>query len=113
VFVCAYLLFQALSPALPWLIPEDFQGDDPFTWRMYSNADDDADYSVVFADGSSQDVGDPQTPNGKVRVFSGSVDQRRFLPPWLCAHWDGARIVIARDPIRGRDEAIPCSSIVR
>jgi hypothetical protein len=48
-----------------------------------------------------------------VRLLGSSVDQRRHLPPWLCANWEGARSVVLRFPKTGDEVILPCHSAER
>jgi hypothetical protein len=60
-----------------------------------------------------REVGDPLRRGNPVRLFSASVDQRRFLPPYLCAHWAGATRVVVRYPRTGREETVLCPTPAR
>jgi hypothetical protein len=108
-FFFGYLAFQIVYPALPWF----GHGYDRFTWHMYAGLREEPRFTVIFASGSRTDVGDPLKVGSAVRLLGSSVDQRRVLPPWLCANWDGAATVIARYQRTGREEVHQCSSARR
>jgi hypothetical protein len=108
-FFCGYLLFQVGYPMLPWFLP----GYGTFTWHMYAAKDPDPEFTVVFADGSRREVGNPLKVGSPVRLLGSSVDQRRHLPPWLCANWEGARSVVLRFPKTGDEVILPCHSAER
>ncbi len=104
IFFCTYLAVQLVYPALAWVRPRS----DNFTWQMFAARTEAPRFSVVFDNGTRRDVGNPLQPGNPVLVFSAAVDQRRFVPPWLCAHWSGAVEVQAVDPRSGRREVMPC-----
>jgi hypothetical protein len=106
VFFCGYLLFQIIYPALPWFLP----GFDRFTWHMYSGLGDTPRFTVVFGDGSRREVGNPLKAGGDALLLGPSVNQRRFLPPWLCTNWIGAETIMMRS-YSGREETVACRSI--
>ena len=99
-FFIAYLLVQAVYPALAWVLP----GYDHFTWHMYAGRSERPQFSVEMADGSSREVGNPLRRGNIVRLLGPQVDQVRFVPPYLCEAWPGARRVHIRFPRSGRIE---------
>lgn len=103
-FVCAYLAFQVIYPALAWFRP----GLDRFTWHMYAGRTERPRFVVHFADGSTRDAGRLLSRGNSVRLFSSSVDQERFVPPHLCGLWAGAREVHVRYPRAGREVSVAC-----
>jgi hypothetical protein len=86
-----------------------------FTWRMFAGYDDEAQFIVVDDAGTERPLGNALRSGAgtTVRVLGPEVDQRRFLPPWLCAHWGGATSVIVRDRLTQHDAVIPCRSLAR
>jgi hypothetical protein len=78
---------------------------------MYAARDQDSQFAVVHADGSRREIGNPLKVGSPGRVLGPSVDQRRFLPPWLCANWDGAQSVVVRNPVDGREVVLPCHAV--
>jgi hypothetical protein len=108
-FFVGYLLFQIVYPMLPWFLP----GYDRFTWQMYSGRNSEPLFAVVFADGSRREVGDPIKIGARVRLLGASVDQRRVLPPWLCASWEGAESIVMRSRVDGREVVVPCREVGR
>jgi hypothetical protein len=108
-FFCGYLLFQIVYPMLPWFFP----GFGTFTWHMYAARDEEVRFSVVFADGSHREVGNPLKIGSPIRVLGPSFDQSRYLPRWLCVTWEGAEHVVLRDPIAGREVIRPCPQFER
>jgi hypothetical protein len=105
-FFFGYLAFQTIYPVLGLTRP----GYDSFTWHMYAGLGDTYRYTVVFADGTRREAGNPLKVGGPTRFLGSSVDQDRFLPPWLCANWIHAREVIARNAVTGGEHTIPCPS---
>jgi hypothetical protein len=104
IFFCAYLGVQVLYPSLAWVSP----WFDNFTWGMFAARSENPRFTVVFENGTRRDVGRPLQPGNPVIVFSAAVDQQRFLPPWLCAHWAGAIEVRALYARSGRREVMRC-----
>jgi hypothetical protein len=103
-FVVAYLLMQLVYPALAWVRP----GDGPFTWDMYAGRIERPQFSVAMADGTTRQVGNPLRRGNIVRVLGPQVDLGRFVPPYLCAAWLGARRVDIRFPRAGSSESVTC-----
>jgi hypothetical protein len=103
-FFVAYLLVQAVYPALAWVLP----GYNHFTWEMYAGREERPQFSVEMADGSSREVGNPLRRNNIVRLLGPQVDQVRFVPPYLCEAWHGARRVHVRFPRSGRISVVSC-----
>lgn len=104
VFFIGYLAFQVMYPALAWVRP----GLEHFTWHMYAGVRERPRLSVVMADGTTREVGNPTRRGNVVRVLGPQVDQARFLPPYLCTAWPGARQVTLRFPRSGRAEVVSC-----
>jgi hypothetical protein len=102
-FFLAYLGVQLVYPAMAWVRP----GYEHFTWHMYSGLHDRPDVVVVFADGTTRDLGLLTRRDSPVRVLGPSVDLGRFVPPRLCAIWPDAREVRLRT--RDRETVVPCS----
>lgn len=94
---------------LPWFLP----GFSLFTWHMYAAWEEDVRFAVIFADGSRRDVGSPQKVGSPVRVLGASLDQPRFLPPWLCATWKGAERIVLINPVDGSEVTRPCQEFGR
>jgi hypothetical protein len=109
VFFCGYLAFQVIYPALSWFVPMH----SGFTWPMFSGRAMSEEFTVVFADGSERDVDAPTKFGATVRILGPSVDQRRFVPPWLCSNWEGAETVIVRYPPYEGEDRVSCRSFVR
>ena len=103
-FFIAYLLVQAVYPALAWVLP----GYDHFTWHMYAGRAERPRFSVEMADGREQEVGNPLRRGNIVRLLGPQVDQVRFVPPYLCEAWHGARRVHIRFPRSGRFTVVSC-----
>jgi hypothetical protein len=103
-FVAGYLLVQLVYPALAWVRP----GYGPFTWDMYSGRLERPHFSVDVADGTRRPVGNPLRRGNAVRVLGPQVDLARFVPPYLCSAWLGARRVHIRYPRAGRSEMVTC-----
>ena len=80
---------------------------------MYSGVSRQPAVTVIFADGSQRTVEEPLRATSQARVLSASVNLWRFLPRYLCAHWDGAREVRAVDARSGRREVTVCPSVER
>ena len=110
-FIAGYLLVQVGYPMVPWFIG----GDLAFTWRMFAGHDVETTFTVVNEDGTTQPVANALRARTAVRlrVLGPEVDQRRFLPPWLCAHWSGARSVVVRDRVTPHETVIPCQPLAR
>ena len=103
-FFVAYLVVQTLYPALAWVLP----GYDHFTWHMYAGRTERPQLSVAMADGSTREVGNPLRRGNVVRLLGPQVDQARFVPPYLCAAWPGARQITLRYPRSGRSSVVSC-----
>ena len=103
-FFLSYLLVQAVYPALAWVRP----GFDRFTWHMYAGLNERPQFSVAMADGSTREVGNPLRRGNVVRLLGPQVDQARFVPPYLCAAWLGARQITLRYPRSGRADIVSC-----
>jgi hypothetical protein len=103
-FFVAYLLVQAVYPALAWVIP----GYNHFTWEMYAGREERPQFSVEMANGSCREVGNPLRRDNIVRLLGSQVDQVRFVPPYLCEAWHGARRVHIRFPRSGRISVVSC-----
>jgi hypothetical protein len=109
VFFCAYLLFQTVYPMLPWFLP----GFGKFTWHMYAARDLDPQFTVIFADGSRREVGNPLKVGSPVRVLGPSIGQKDYVPAWLCANWKGAERVVLQSEATGDTVVLPCHSLTR
>ena len=103
-FFLAYLLVQTVYPALAWVLP----GYDHFTWHMYAGRTERPQFSVVMSDGRAREVGNPLRRGNIVRLLGAQVDQVRFVPPYLCTAWHGARRVHIRFPRSGRVDVVSC-----
>ena len=107
-FFLGYLGLQIVYPALAWFAP----GFDKFTWHMYAGQEE-----IRRSPPSSRmDRSGRSATRSAAAIQSAcfrSVDQRRFLPPYLCAHWEGATRVVVRYPRTGREETLPCPSPAR
>jgi hypothetical protein len=109
-FVVAYLTFQIGYPALAWFSPRS----DKFTWHMFAPRESPPDFSVIFRDGSSKALPNLLRRGGSpVRLFGPSVDQPRFVPPYLCRHWTNVKTVVIRYRRPPREVTIPCLSSER
>jgi len=108
-FFFGYLSFQIVYPTLSWFSP----GFDRFTWHMYAGQREDPTFAAIFADGSRREVGDPLRRGNPVRMLGPSVDQERFVPPYLCTHWQGAVRIVMSYPRTGREEIVTCPAPVR
>jgi hypothetical protein len=108
-FFVSYLVCQIAYPMVPWFIG----GDRAFTWRMFAGYDVETQFTVVNGDGVARPIANAlrSGPGTGVRVLGPEVDQRRFLPPWLCTHASGARSIVVRDRVTPQDTVIPCRSI--
>ena len=108
-FFVSYLIVQVGYPIVPWFTG----GDRAFTWRMFAGYDDEPQFTVVTGDGAVRPLANAlrSGPGSGVRVLGPEVDQRRFLPPWLCAHVNGAKSIVVRDRVTPRDTVITCRSI--
>ena len=108
-FFGSYLIFQIAYPAIPWFTG----GDRAFTWRMFAGYDVETQFTVVNDDGTTRPLANAlRSGSGTgVRVLGPEVDQRRFLPPWLCTHASGVRSIVVRDRATPHDTVIPCRSI--
>ena len=108
-FFVSYLIFQIAYPAIPWFTG----GDRAFTWRMFAGYDVETQFTVVNDDGTTRLLANAlrSGPRTGVRVLGPEVDQRRFLPPWLCAHVSGAKSIVVRDRVTPHDTVIPSRSI--
>jgi hypothetical protein len=108
-FFVSYLIFQIVYPIVPWFTG----GDRAFTWRMFAGYDVESQFTVVNDDGVARPLANAlrSGPGSGVRVLGPEVDQRRFLPPWLCMHASGARSIVVRDRATPQDTVIPCRSI--
>ena len=104
VFFIGYLGFQVIYPALAWVRP----GFDHFTWHMYAGLSERPQLSVVMADGTTREVGNPMRRGNVVRVLGPQVDLARFGPPYLCTAWPGARLVTLHYPRSGRADVVSC-----
>jgi hypothetical protein len=104
VFFVSYLVAQVVYPALAWVLP----GYDHFTWDMYAGRSERPQFSVVMADGTTREVGNPLRRGNIVRLLGPQVDQARFVPPYLCAAWHGAQTVHIRFPRAGRQDVVSC-----
>lgn len=109
VFFVSYLIVQIVYPTLPWFTG----GDRAFTWRMFAGYDVEPQFTVVNDDGSERPLANALRSGSRtgVRVLGPEVDQRRFLPPWLCAHASGVRSIVVRNRVTPQDTVIPCRSI--
>ncbi len=107
-FVTGYLLLQAVYPTVPWFLG----GDRAFTWRMFAGYDDEPQFVVVQEDGTEVALDNALRRGNRlrVRVLGPEVDQRRFFPPWLCAHWPGIRSVVVRDRTHPQPLVISCDA---
>lgn len=105
-FLIVYLLVQTVYPALAWVLP----GYDHFTWHMYAGRAERPQFSVTMADGKTYEVGNPLRRGNIVRILGPQVDQARFVPPYLCTAWRGARTVHLRFPQSGRAEVVSCQA---
>ena len=103
-FVAGYLLVQLVYPALAWVRP----GYGPFTWDMYSGRVERPQFSVVMADGTRRQVGNPLRRDNTIRVLGPQVDLAQFVPPYLCSAWLGARRIDIRYPRARRNEVATC-----
>ena len=103
-FVAGYLLVQLVYPALAWVRP----GYGSFTWDMYSGRIELPQFSVVMADGTRRQAGRVLRRGNAVRVLGPQVDLARFVPPYLCSAWLGARRIDIRYPRARRDEVATC-----
>jgi hypothetical protein len=108
VFFACYLIVQIVYPTVPWFTG----GDRAFTWRMFAGYDVETQFTVVNDDGTTRPLANAlrSGPGSGVRVLGPEVDQRRFLPPWLCAHASGVRSIVVRDRATPHDTVIPCRS---
>jgi hypothetical protein len=107
-FFFLYLAFHTIYPTLSWFLP----GYELFAWQMYSGYDSAPRFTAVFADGSRREIGNPQKTGAALRILGTSVDQQRFVPPWLCTHW-AAESVSVVDQITRHEERVPCPSTAR
>jgi len=108
-FFVGYLILQIAYPAIPWFTG----GDSAFTWRMFAGYDTEPQFTVVSDDGTARPLANllRSGPGSGIRVLGPEVDQRRFLPPWLCAHVNGAKSIVVRDRVTPQDTVITCRSI--
>ena len=107
-FFVSYLIVQIGYPIVPWFTG----GDRAFTWRMFAGYDDEPEFTVVSDDGVARPLANAlrSGPGTGVRVLGPEVDQRRFFPPWLCAHATGASSIVVRDRVTPQDTVISCRS---
>ena len=108
-FFFTYLTFHLVYPTLAWFDP----AYDKFTWQMYSGLGDEPHFAVVFADGSRRETGNPQKYGSPIRILGPSIDQRRVVPPWLCANWEGAQSVVVTNGITGQEDIVRCQPAER
>jgi len=108
-FFFGYLAIQLVVPARAWFDPDATR----LTWRMYSGRSEHPRFAVVFADGTTRELGLLMRRSSSIRVLGPSVDQARFAPPFLCQRWPGVRIVLLRYSAPVREEIVPCPAAAR
>jgi len=108
-FVAGYLIVQIAYPVIPWFTG----GDRAFTWRMFAGYDTEPQFTVVSDDGTARPLANllRSGPGSGIRVLGPEVDQRRFLPPWVCAHVSGAKSIVVRDRETPQATVITCRPI--
>ena len=77
-------------------------------WAMYAGRVERPQFSVVMADGSTRQLGNPLTRGNMVQVLGSQVDLARFVPPHLCALWPGARRVDLHFTRAGHIDEVTC-----
>jgi hypothetical protein len=106
VFFVGFLGFQIVYPTLAWFLP----GYTRFTWHMYAGRRERPQYAVVYTDGTRQELQDPLRPGGEILLYGPSVDEPRFVPPFICAEWEDVREVRLAYPRAGREDVVACGA---
>ena len=80
-----------------------------FRWSMFSGGRLPATFSVVTGEGTEIPLDKLQRERNIGHIVDTHLDQRRFVPPYLCEHVDGAVAVITRyGDQRHAEETLPC-----
>ena len=104
-FFAGYLAFHVGAPAVL-----RFTGwGAGFRWNMYGGERLPTTFSVVTGEGTEIPLDKLQRERGIGHIVGTHLDQRRFVPPYLCEHVDGAVAVITRyGDQRHAEETLPC-----
>lgn len=104
-FFAGYLAFHVGAPAVL-----RFTGwSHGFRWSMFSGRRLPATFSVVTGEGSEIPLDRLQRERNIGHIVDTHLDQRRFVPPYLCEHVSGAVAVIIRyEGPRRAEETRPC-----
>ena len=109
IFIVVFLAVQVGYPVLAWFP----LGLERFSWHMYAGRTEHPRFVIVHGDGTTHTFGPLLRRNSPIKVLGPSVDQARFVPPYLCRRWPDAREVRVRYQRAGTEEVVPCQSVTR